>query len=438
MLTRTNNPSFDSNAQPTADIGWLDGFARKLLLSKLQGIRGGRLILTDGSARQHLGTGPTPGDAATPPIHVRVIRPRFYRRVCLGGTVAAGEAFADGDWECSDLTGLIALFAANRDHLDSIDGGLRRARALLDKMHHAANRNTLTGSARNIAAHYDLSNEFFSTFLDERMMYSSAIFPKDRARRDVTLDEASETKLATLCDKLALTADDHVLEIGSGWGGFAIYAASRFGCRVTTTTISPAQYTEARRRVTAAGLDERVTVLLEDYRSLSGRFEKIVSVEMVEAVGNDFVDLYFRVCDRLLEPGGVFVMQAITIEDQNFDAAVADVDFIKKHIFPGSFIPSVTRLVTASRHTQALRLVHLEDIGPDYAETLARWRKRFTEASDELAELGFDARFQRLWQFYFQYCEGGFRAGAISDVQMVFKKRDGLSVDANTTQAVST
>jgi cyclopropane-fatty-acyl-phospholipid synthase len=281
---------------------------------------------------------------------------------------------------------------------------------------HSIRRNSERGSARNIAAHYDLSNAFFATFLDQSLMYSSAVFDRPQA----TLEQASEAKLARLCAKLELSPRDHLLEIGTGWGGLAIYAARTRGCRVTTTTISAEQYCEASRRVASEGLSARVTVLKKDYRQITGTFDKLVSVEMVEAVGNDYLDGYFRTCGQLLAPGGLFALQAITIRDQQFQRALTTVDFIKKHIFPGSFIPSVSRLVASAAENSDTVLVHLEDLGDDYATTLRAWRDRFEANRAEVERLGFDERFVRLWRFYLAYCEGGFRERAISDVQLTF------------------
>ncbi|MEE2783862.1 MAG: cyclopropane-fatty-acyl-phospholipid synthase family protein [Pseudomonadota bacterium] len=351
---------------------------------------------------------------------VRVHHPQFYARILFSGTVGAGEAYADGQWDTDDLTAVVRVMVANQDALQGLDsGGSRWVKHCLDKLVHMTKANTRTGSRKNIAAHYDLNNEFFRLWLDNRMMYSSAVFPED----DTDLETASQAKLQRLCEMLDLQPDEHLLEIGTGWGGLAIYAASQHGVRVTTTTISQAQFDEAQTRVKAAGLERRVEVLLEDYRDLQGQYDKIVSVEMVEAVGDEFVDGYFRKVESLLAPAGKFVMQAITIQDQRYTQALREVDFIKKHIFPGSFIPSVSRLVNAAGRTDALILSELRDIGVDYAKTLRCWSKRFTDCSEQLATMGFDERFQRLWQFYFSYCEGGFRERAISDVQVVFNNQ---------------
>ncbi len=387
------------------------GLFARLLQRALTQLTYGTITLRDRGTERSFGSG-------DPVATVTVHDPAFYRRAALGGSVGAGESYMDGEWDCDDLVALVRILAANRHALARLDGAGRIAARAADLLAHVFRANTRQGSRRNIEAHYDLSNAFFETFLDERMMYSAAVFESPA----MTLEEASRAKLERLCRKLELAPDDHLLEIGSGWGGLAVYAAGRFGCRVTTATISPAQYEAAVDRVRAAGLEDRVEVLLTDYRDLTGSYDKLVSVEMVEAVGNEFLNGYFDRLSRLVRPGGLIALQAITIEDRRFASAVRDVDFIKKHVFPGSFIPSVSRLVSsAARHTDTV-LVNLEDIGLDYADTLAAWRERFEGARRRILELGFDERFLRLWRFYLCYCEGGFRERAISDVQMLFAK----------------
>ncbi len=399
-------PERHASVRPTR----LQRIARGLVHRALAKLEVGVIELRDYAGVQTFGNS---GERVVVTIH----NPEFYLRLLLGGTVGAGEAYADGDWTSGNLTGVVRVFAANQAALAGLDNTmLRWAKHLVEKISHLKRANTRAGSRANIAAHYDLSNEFFRLWLDSRMMYSSAVFDTT----DDDLEVASARKLQRLCELLALQPGDRVLEIGTGWGGLATYIASHFDVRVTTTTISRAQYDEAVARVQAAGLEDRVTVLLEDYRDLSGQFDKVVSVEMVEAVGDEFVDGYFQQVDRLLAPGGRFVIQAITIQDQRYAAALGEVDFIKKHIFPGSFIPSVTRLVGAATSSESLKLAELHDIGKDYAKTLACWSSNFAAHADTLATMGFDHRFQRLWQFYFSYCEGGFLESAISDVQAVF------------------
>lgn len=387
-------------------------FLRRALAGILEALDVGEITVTEGSVKATYGAGP-------PKIHLRVHNARFYRRVLLGGTVGAGESYMDGDWSCNDLVGLVRTILANRDLHAGLGGPKSWLTEAIARVGHLCRRNSLGGSRRNISAHYDLSNTFFSTFLDPTMMYSSAVFDEE----DQTLEQASLAKLDRLCQKLELRPNDRLLDIGTGWGGLALHAAQHFGCHVTTTTISDEQYGHAQERVDRLGMSDQIEVLKRDYREIEGRFNKIVSVEMIEAVGHHYLDAYFRQCDHLLEEGGLFALQAITIEDQRYARSVKTVDFIKKHIFPGSFIPSISRLVeSASTNTQTV-LVNLEDIGADYAMTLRCWADEFEARSTEIEALGFDEKFCRMWRFYLSYCEGAFLERAISDVQILFAKR---------------
>jgi cyclopropane-fatty-acyl-phospholipid synthase len=314
---------------------------------------------------------------------------------------------------------LVRVLLRNSDVLNEMDGGrfswiTQHSRRII----HALHRNTETGSRRNIAAHYDLGNDFFRLFLDDTMMYSSAFFEQPQQ----SLYDASRAKLDLICRKLQLGPDDHVLEIGSGWGGFAIHAASRFGCRVTTTTISRQQFELAGERIRAAGLESKITLLLEDYRNLAGTYDKLVSIEMIEAVGHQFYDTYFAKCASLLKPDGLALIQAITIADQNFKRARGEVDFIKRYIFPGSCIPAITPLMESATRASDLTLIHLEDIGPHYALTLRKWRENFMANLDKVRELGYSEHFIRMWEFYLCYCEGGYLERSIGDAQMLFGK----------------
>jgi cyclopropane-fatty-acyl-phospholipid synthase len=285
-------------------------------------------------------------------------------------------------------------------------------------MLHWLNRNSPDGSRRNIAAHYDLGNDLFALFLDDTMAYSCGVFE----REDATLHEAQVAKFERACRRLRLSPSDHLLEIGTGWGGLALHAASRYGCRVTTTTISREQHDWARERIRAAGLSDRVTLLLDDYRDLRGRYDKLVSIEMIEAVGHQFLDTYTAQCSRLLEPHGAMLLQAITIRDQLYAEALESVDFIQRYIFPGSFIPSVTAIADSVRRATDMKVFHLEDIGPHYATTLRRWRERFFERIDDVRRLGYSEQFVRMWDFYLCYCEGGFLERQLGDVQMLLTK----------------
>ncbi len=404
-------PALDAPAARKLPL--LAGLARRILHRQLAGLHSGRLTIVDGSERTSFG----PGGA--PSVTLSVHDAAFYADTVFGGSVGVAESYMLGHWQADDLTGLVRLMVRNREVIDGLDErGFARLATPARKFLHWMNRNTQSGSRRNIAAHYDLGNDFFATFLDETWMYSSAIF----GHEDMSLAEASTAKLDRICKKLNLGRDDHVLEIGTGWGGFALHAARHYGCRVTTTTISHEQYALARQRVEAAGLNDRVTLLMQDYRELEGQYDKLVSIEMIEAVGRQYYDVYFRQCARLLKPHGQFLIQGITIADQRFEAAANSVDFIQRYIFPGSTIPSVTALLSSATRASDLRIFHLEDIGPHYATTLARWRENFFANIDQVRALGYSEEFIRMWQFYLCYCEGGFAERALGDVQMLLVK----------------
>ena len=393
----------------------LAGVAKAMLHKLLARLHSGRLSLVDGGEHRDFG----PGSGEAPHATIEVRHPAFYADAVFGGSIGVAESYMLGDWDTDRLTDLIRLMVLNREVVDGMDErGLARLATPARKLLHWLNRNTQAGSRRNIAAHYDLGNDFFATFLDETWMYSSAIFE----RPDMTLAEASTAKLDRICRKLDLGPADHVLEIGSGWGGFALHAAAHYGCRVTTTTISSEQHALARSRIEAAGLADRITLLKQDYRDLTGQYDKLVSIEMIEAVGHQYYDDYFRQCARLLKPHGQFLLQGITIADQRFAAAASSVDFIQRYIFPGSTIPSVTALLDSATRASDLRLFHLEDIGPHYATTLARWRENFFANIDEVRALGYSEEFIRMWAFYLCYCEGGFAERALGDVQMLLVK----------------
>jgi cyclopropane-fatty-acyl-phospholipid synthase len=393
--------------------GPLDRLAREVVGSRLAALRDADLTVVEGPRRTRYGT---PGAAlqATAAIH----DPRTWRAVLLGGTVGAAEAYADGWWASEDPTAVVRAFLATPGAGAPLEAGLAKAGALLDRLRHAFRRNTRRGSRRNIRDHYDLGNEFFSLFLDDTLSYSCAIFEDPGA----SLREASEAKLERVCRKLELSPANHVLEIGSGWGGFAIHAASRHGCRVTTTTISREQWELATRRVREVGLEGRVQVLLRDYRELEGTFDRLVSIEMIEAVGWRYYDEFFSRCAARLSPDGRMLLQSITIQDQVYEAQKDEVDFIKRHIFPGSCIPSVTALCGAATGASDMRLFHLEEIGPHYATTLRRWRDGLRARWGEARAQGKDERFLRLFEYYLAYCEAGFEERYLGDVQMLFVK----------------
>jgi len=386
---------------------------RRAVLGRLARLEHGRLEVVDGGEALHLGH-PAPDGLAA---RLTVRRPGFWRRVALGGSVAAGEAYADGDWEADDLTAVIRILARNRAALDGMERGLARLRRPADWLVERLRRNTRAGARRNIAAHYDLGNDFYALMLDPTMTYSSAVFDPPEA----TLEEASVRKLDLLCRRLDLRAGEQLLEIGTGWGSMALHAAARYGVRVTTTTLSRAQRELAVERIARAGLSDRITVLLEDYRDLRGRYDKLVSVEMIEAIGTEQYPGFFARCAALLAPGGRLALQAITIADQQYERARRELDFIKRHVFPGGAIPSVTALVSAATAASDLRLRQLDDYTPHYARTLAAWRANL-EAHREAVERITEARFRRLWHFYLCYCEGGFEERACGVVQMLFDR----------------
>jgi cyclopropane-fatty-acyl-phospholipid synthase len=389
--------------------------ARGAVLSAFEHLQHGELRLIDADGEYRYGR-KSPGCALSATL--RIANPRFYADTAFGGSVGAGEAYIHGYWSCDDLTALMRIMVLNRSALSGLEGGFARFSRPLYKLFHRLHRNSMHGSARNIAAHYDLGNGLYRLMLDETMAYSCAIFESEQA----TLLQASRAKFDAACRKLALKPGEQLLEIGTGWGGLAIHAARHYGCQVTTTTISKAQHEYARERIAEAGLQDRVTLLLEDYRELRGRYDKLVSIEMIEAVGANYLHGYFSRCSALLASDGAMLLQAITIQDQLYAQALRSVDYIQRFIFPGSFIPSVTALSTAIARASDLKIFHLEDIGPHYARTLAEWRRNFFAHLPEVRRLGYSDSFVRLWEFYLCYCEGGFAERQLGDVQMLLTK----------------
>ena len=410
----------------TSKSNFVDRLAMHAVHQRLAGLAHGQVTLVDGASHRCYGQ----PDALCPlSVTLHVHDPRFYSDITFGGSIGAGEAYMQGYWRVNDLTALVRILLQNRAVLDGMESGLARLMAPLQKTLHWINRNTRDGSRRNIAAHYDLGNEFFALFLDPTMMYSSAIF----IHPNMTLEAAQLMRLDHICRKLNLTARDHLLEIGTGWGGMALYAARHYGCRVTTTTLSQAQHKLATERVRAARLDDRITLLLKDYRDLDGRYDKLVSIEMIEAVGHDFYDTYFGKCAALLKADGLMLLQAITTADQRYDAARRSVDFIQRYIFPGSCIPSITAMSDSITRSSDLRLTHLEDIGPHYATTLRRWRENFFRNIEAVRALGYPESFIRMWELYLCYSEGGFEERALGDVQMLLAKPNNRRVPVEPT-----
>ena len=411
-----SNMSVSRISLPQARItGFSRDLARRLLLGVMEKIEVGSIAIHEGSETFRFGA---TSDSLQPHAEVHIHDACTYRQILTGGTIAAGESYMQGCWTSPDLTEVTRLFSANMAAMDKLEARQTWLVKAGLKIAHFMNRNTHDGSRKNISAHYDLGNEFFRLFLDPTMMYSSAVFQHEQD----SLEAAATEKLEEICRQLELRAEDHLLEIGTGWGGMAIHAARQYGCRVTTTTISREQYEYACERVQQEGLQDQITVLCQDYRKLEGHYDKLVSIEMIEAVGHAFYSNYFRCCSELLKPDGKMVIQAITMSDQRYTQARDSVDFIKRYIFPGGCLPSIAVVTDHLARDTDMQLVHLRDITRDYALTLAHWRERFMNELDAVRNMGFDDTFIRMWEFYLSYCEGGFHERIISTVQLSFAK----------------
>jgi cyclopropane-fatty-acyl-phospholipid synthase len=392
--------------------------ARRVMLGAARRIRIGRLavVLPDGSRREY-------GDRTSPHAgELHVHDPAAAVRMLLGGEIGAGEAYVDGLWSSPDLPALLKVAALNREALALPKGWWRLPHRLQKTIAHRARRNTVAGSRRNIQAHYDLGNDFYRLFLDETMTYSSAVFETP----DQSLADAQRTKYRRMAERAGLRGGEHVLEIGSGWGGFALYAAGELGCRVTTITVSPAQQALAVERVAAAGLADRVGVELRDYRDVEGTYDAIVSIEMLEAVGAEYFTTFFEACDRALRPGGLMSLQTIAFPDVMYEPQRRGANWIQTYIFPGGLLPSLAE-IERSLHGTRLLVRRVEDIAPSYVRTLAAWRTAFMGRLDEVRAMGFDDRFIRTWEFYLAISEAGFATGITQDLQIVLEKGRGLS-----------
>jgi len=396
---------------------FFSGMSRRFVHHRLKGLTTDQLIISEGDDSWEFGSAKKDVENIA---KIFVHDPRCYSEVAFGGTIGAGEAYMKGYWETDDLTGVIRILLRNRKLLNNMDTGLSRFSEPANKLFHWWNRNSKSGSRKNISAHYDLGNEFFRLWLDDSLMYSSAVFEDPL----MTLEEASLAKMRKICEKLRLSSSDELLEIGAGWGSLAIYAAKKYGCRVTTTTISQEQYSFVLSRVKEEGLEDQVTVLNKDYRDLIGQFDKLVSIEMLEAIGHEFIDTYFEKCNELLKPNGRMLLQTITIDHSEYERAKKSVDFIQKYIFPGGCLSSVQVLTDSVTRVSNLFLHHLEEIGLDYAMTIQHWRQRMFERISDIRSLGYSEEFIRMWEFYFCYCEGGFIERAIGDVQILLLKPD--------------
>jgi cyclopropane-fatty-acyl-phospholipid synthase len=401
----------------TAPTRGLAGLGRRALLKQLEGLQLGRLRVIDSDGEHAFGRTTPEFDVS---VTLEVQDPQFWADAAFGGTVGAGESYIHGHWRTSNLTDLVRLMVRNREVMNAMEGGFAFVAAPLRRALHWANRNSRDGSRKNIAAHYDLGNDLFRLMLDETMAYSCGIY----AHAGATLHEAQLAKFEAICRKLDLKPGEHLVEIGTGWGGLAIHAAKHHGVKVTTTTISREQHDWAKDWIAREGLSDRIELRLDDYRDLRGTYDKLVSIEMIEAVGHQFLDTYTATCSRLLKPHGAALIQAITLQDQYYEDALKSVDFIQKFVFPGSFIPSVTAIVDSVRRSTDMKLYHLEDIGPHYATTLKDWRERFFARLPEVRALGYPDEFVRLWEFYLCYCEGGFAERQLGDVHLLLTKPD--------------
>ncbi len=383
-------------------------------MKHFESLHSGSLSVVEGSQEHHFGKTSAPGLVG----QMRILSPDFFRRVAFGGSIGFAESYILGEWNCDDLTAMLRIFTRNLDVADRAEGGLATILKWLARRWHQRHSNSEDGSAKNIHAHYDLGNDFYALFLDETMTYSCGVFETPES----SLKDASVAKVDRLCRKLNLKPSDHLVEIGTGWGYFAIHAAKYYGCRVTTTTISREQYEFAKRRVDEAGLGDRITLLLQDYRTLSGQYDKLVSVEMIEAVGYEYFDTFFRKCGELLKQDGQMVLQGITMSEQRYARYLKSVDFIQRYVFPGGCLVTPATICESVARTTDLRLLHLEDLAPHYAQTLRLWRARFFERIADVRTLGFPETFIRLWEFYLSYCEAAFDERVVGTVQMHFAK----------------
>jgi len=386
---------------------------RRSVLKHLSKIRNGKITLIEAGVHHHFGKEADPLSTT-----IRVHSPDFYKSLALGGGMGAAESYLDGQWQCDNLTALFQIFLRNKSEVSGLAKSPDWLKRFRDKIYDYYNRNTVRGSKRNIEAHYDLSNEFYQLWLDPTMTYSSGIFENEES----TMEEASIEKLDRICRKLDISSEDHILEIGTGWGSFSIHAAKTYGCKVTTTTISENQYDLAKQRIKESGLDHLITIIKEDYRHLEGEYDKIVSIEMIEAVGHQFIPEFVETLNRLVKPGGKVAIQAITINEKQYSQYRKSVDFIKKYVFPGGNLVSVNHLLNVLKDNSTFRPIGMEEIGLHYAQTLNRWRESFEARLKDVRGQGFSDRFIRLWRYYLTYCEAGFLEKHIGTSQLVFEK----------------
>ena len=410
----SQHPRFTALAAKAGDLLSLNNICRSILFGKLSQIRDAHLIIESPDYKTMTFGAPNSELSAK----VTINRKSAFSRIVLGGSVGAGESYIDRDWDTDNLVQLVRIFVRNRDVLNSMDFQWSNLTSPVQKFFHTKKSNTVKNSRHNIAAHYDLGNDFFDLFLDESKMYSSGYFLNDTS----TLQESQFEKNDRLCRNLKLNAGESLLEIGTGWGGFAIHAAKHYGVFVTTTTISKNQYDTALKRIQDEGLQNRVTLLFEDYRNLKGQYDKLVSIEMIEAVGLDHLPTYFKKCCSLLKPDGLMALQSILIKDQYFDMAAKSVDFIQTHVFPGSAIPSQSKILEMVKKHTSLYQVQFENFGNHYAKTIHLWSKNLKENQAKIGQMGYPESLYRLWDYYFAYCEGGFLEESISVGHFTFKK----------------
>ncbi len=397
----------------TYDITWAQTKCRALIFKLFSKMSGASIEVEENGQITHL------GDKNSVLCGKLIVQdPSLFSDFVKGGSIAAAEAYIAKKWTTPNLTELVQVFARCQSTMDQVEQQNSWFTRLKYKLSHLKNANTQSGSKKNILAHYDLGNELYTRFLDSTMMYSSAIYTNDAP----DLHAAQLNKLKSICDKLSLKPSDHLVEIGTGWGSLAIFAAQHYGCRVTTTTISEQQYLYAQEQVNQAGLNDKVTLLKKDYRLLEGKFDKLVSIEMIEAVGHEFMAEFFAKCSNLLKPTGQMLIQAITIADQRYDHYRSNVDFIQRYIFPGGCLPSIAVISQHVANQTDMMIDNIQDIGLHYARTLADWRTNFHARSHELDQFGFDEQFKRLWHFYFCYCEGAFKERVISTHHLVIRK----------------
>ncbi|HMO13314.1 MAG TPA: cyclopropane-fatty-acyl-phospholipid synthase family protein [Pirellulaceae bacterium] len=383
----------------------------KMVQRKLANLRSGQLILDLADRQIRFGN-----EGSVPSVIIHVHNDRLFQRIAWGGDLGAAESYMDGDWDCDDLVNLFRIMIANLDTADALKRGSGRIRAKLLHLAQILRPNLQRRAKQNILQHYDLSNNFFANFLDPTLSYSSAIF----ADPQESLENASLRKLQLVCEKLQLSPAHHLLEIGTGWGSLAIFAAKNYGCRVTTTTVSDQQFRLAGERIRQFGLESQITLLNRDYRELKGTFDRIVSIEMIEAVGHRFLKHFFSCCNRLLDPSGLMLLQGIVIRDQRFEFHTKNIDFMRRYIFPGGCLPSVTALLHAMTEGSEMRMLHLEDIAAHYPPTLLSWLNAFDHNEPSIRELGFDERFLRMWRFYFCYCAAAFLERQVNNIQALF------------------